>query len=587
MKRLAILAIATGCTVGDDPPTKPAAEPPSPWGVPISGGTMLVTRDGTHAVIADPDRDRIVTVNLVVQSVLDRPLPAGSEPGRLVEDGAGRIHVALRGTGELLTLDAGEPLVRPVCAEPRGLAWDAASDLIHVACATGELVSMPAAGGPETRRVVLERDLRDVVVRGTQLAVTRFRGSELLALDASGAIVERVQPPTVRRAQERASGTEPTLRDAVPAVAWRTVALPDGRLLTVHQRKIERELRSSSNGYLGSEDCGQGPIESAISLVTPGAAPIAVAPLVRGALPVDVAVDATGEHLAFALAGGKTVQVIEAASLGELDDNECGRSGAFVHAFSDDLGAPTSVAYRPNGELLVFYPELPALVIHTDIRGDDAPRTIRLPGELGYDAGRGLFHAQTRAGLACASCHPEGREDGQTWRFADLGPRRTQSLAGAITARAPYHWLGDLADLPTLMETVFVAGMGGVPLTRSQQLSLGPWLDRVTPPAPRPATDAAAVLRGQVIFLSGETECIQCHVGPLYSNNAVTIIGARGALKVPSLVGVGGRAPFMHDGCAASLGDIFTTCGIGDAHGKTSQLTPEQRADLVAFLETL
>jgi len=64
-------------------------------------------------------------------------------------------------------------------------------------------------------------------------------------------------------------------------------------------------------------------------------------------------------------------------------------------------------------------------------------------------------------------------------------------------------------------------------------------------------------------------------------------VGTGGTFKVPSLVGVGARAPFLHDGCAATLMDRFTTCGGGDLHGKTSQLTPAQLSDLVAYLETL
>jgi hypothetical protein len=57
---------------------------------------------------------------------------------------------------------------------------------------------------------------------------------------------------------------------------------------------------------------------------------------------------------------------------------------------------------------------------------------------------------------------------------------------------------------------------------------------------------------------------------------------------VPSLVGIGYRAPFIHDGCAATLRDRFDPkCGGGDLHGKTSGLTEEQIGDLVAYLETL
>lgn len=55
--------------------------------------------------------------------------------------------------------------------------------------------------------------------------------------------------------------------------------------------------------------------------------------------------------------------------------------------------------------------------------------------------------------------------------------------------------------------------------------------------------------------------------------------------KVPSLLGVGARARFMHDGRAATLSDRFGSCGGGDAHGVTSQLAAAELADLVSFLE--
>jgi hypothetical protein len=43
----------------------------------------------------------------------------------------------------------------------------------------------------------------------------------------------------------------------------------------------------------------------------------------------------------------------------------------------------------------------------------------------------------------------------------------------------------------------------------------------------------------------------------------------------------------MHDGCAATLRDRFGACGGGDNHGHTSQLTPAELDDLIAYLESL
>jgi hypothetical protein len=60
-------------------------------------------------VAADPDRDRVYFVDLERQ---ERPellgktlLESGDEPGRLAFDADGRVHVALRGSGEVVSID--------------------------------------------------------------------------------------------------------------------------------------------------------------------------------------------------------------------------------------------------------------------------------------------------------------------------------------------------------------------------------------------------------------------------------------------------------------------------------------------------
>src|SRR5262245_3010143 len=101
-KTALLLVTAIGCTPGDEP----SENPPPSWGVPISGGNLLVTRDGA-AVIADADRDRILMVDLATQGILGEVSLPDQEPGRLVEDGMGRIHVAMRRGGALFTFTNG------------------------------------------------------------------------------------------------------------------------------------------------------------------------------------------------------------------------------------------------------------------------------------------------------------------------------------------------------------------------------------------------------------------------------------------------------------------------------------------------
>ncbi len=573
---LGLALVGCAIDVGEEPP------PPPTWGVPITGGTMTVTKDGTHAVVADPDRDRVYIVDLVKQQVSDTiELAAKSEPGRVIEDDAGRIHVALRGSGELLTITGTDRELRYVCGEPRGLA--AQGENIHVACATGELVTLAGGGGDPTRVVRLERDLRDVIVRDDGLAVTTFRSAQVLRLDDTGAIIGRVSPPAVDRfdfSNANGSGMVP----AVAEVAWRTVALPDGRMAIAHQRRMQSVLRVITGGY-GGGMCNS-MVESSLSIVnynptTNAYEATATAPFTMGALPVDIAVSPTNGDIAMATAGDNTVNIATASSTTQPDQGGCGGGGSTRVISGFETGTPTSVAYRPDGSLLIYYPEANSITI---VAGG-AQGSITLGDGPRGDAGRSLFHSQTFSGLACASCHPEGRDDGAVWAF-DIGIRRTQNLGGGIMDRAPYHWGADMPTLHVLVQDVFTQRMGGTFVTEDQERALAKFLDRV--PAPRGVVaDSSAVSRGEALFNSPQVGCATCHAGALMTTNQLANVGTAGTVKVPSLIGVGGRAPFMHDGCAATLRDRFGACGGGDKHGITSQLTPAQIDDLVAYLDSL
>ena len=64
-------------------------------------------------------------------------------------------------------------------------------------------------------------------------------------------------------------------------------------------------------------------------------------------------------------------------------------------------------------------------------------------------------------------------------------------------------------------------------------------------------------------------------------------VGTGGKFQIPSLLGVGMRFPYMHDGCAETLADRFGPCGGGDAHGKTSHLSEADVNALVVYLQSL
>jgi mono/diheme cytochrome c family protein len=212
---------------------------------------------------------------------------------------------------------------------------------------------------------------------------------------------------------------------------------------------------------------------------------------------------------------------------------------------------------------------------------------IELGGESVRDTGHDLFHRDAGAGVACATCHAEGAEDGHVWNFTRLGLRRTQSLQVGLEGTAPFHWAGDESDLKHLMSDVFVGRMGGVHQSDARVSALTRWLFALQPPAAPLTADATAVERGQALFQSPEVACSSCHSGDKLTNNRTVDVGTGEPLQVPSLRGIAYRAPFMHNGCALTLRDRFSpSCG-GTAHGNTVDLQAGQVDDLVAYLRTL
>jgi DNA-binding beta-propeller fold protein YncE/mono/diheme cytochrome c family protein len=587
---LGVLGQLGGCS--EEPVEATAVAEPASLDAPpvISGGTLLVTRDGALAVAADSGDDAVYVVDLQSGQLLDPiQLQPGDEPGRVVEGADGRIHVALRRGGAVATidLDTREVVRTPVCGAPRGLAWDDPKSQLHVACAGGELVSLDADLTP-VRILRLEHDLRDVVVLGDRLAVSLFRAAEVLFVDGTGGIEQRVSPP---------SYVSPTaLRNFEPAVAWRMTKTPTGQIAMVHQRGLLDPIPTgpspSGQTYYGGF-CDQVIVHAAVTVfgsdgnVVTGDSAGAVGTLV---LPVDIAFSGDGSRMAVVGAGSETVF--------ESSTNEVATNDLMIGCFpSPDqhaipvLGEPVALAYDGPG-LLVVQTRQPASLQVVDPRTNTVVTKVDFPISNRRHWGHALFHraADTVASpIACASCHPEGRDDGRIWTFESVGARRTQNISGGVMATLPFHWDGELADMHDLMGEVFVNRMGGAEQPDDRIASLAEWVDTIDNlPAPA-AVDDDAVARGDALFHAAEVGCASCHAGDHLTNNATVNVGTGKAFQVPSLSGIAYRAPFMHDGCAATLRDRLTspTCGGGDAHGKTSQLGESQIDDLLAYLDTL
>ena len=570
------------------PSTKPihvAAKPPPP----ISGGTLLVTHQNV-AVAADSDRDVVWLVDLASKTPRQVKLQEGDEPGRVAEDGAGRVHVGLRGAGEIATIDVatGKLVSRtPVCASPRGIAYDDGSDALHVACAGGDLVTLSATTLAVQRTLHLDRDLRDVIVQNDRLLVTRFRSAEILVINDDGAVLNRQTPPALGGFggfEDFGGGS--TFK---ATVAWRAVPLAGGGAAVVHQRSATAPIIiSEPDGYGGGGDpCGDGSIVNSTVTTVDGdgnAEHVEMpAPSILGAtVPVDLATDGLGGY-ALASAGTDTVFLFDAGMLAS-GSFACGGGQVEV----DPGGQPVAVASSDN--VWIAQTREPAGLAF--IQGGEVTR-IELGGDSVMDTGHDLFHhaASATTHLACASCHPEGDQDNHVWVFETIGARRTQTVAGGVLDTAPLHWDGDLADLGSIMHEVFEHRMGGSPQGPRHIGAFASWIQTIRAPVASPRGEASQIDRGKELFFNEEVGCATCHSGRHFTNNENKDVGTGRAFQVPTLVGIGSHGPFMHDGCAPTLRARFdatnTKCGGGDLHGKTSHLSSSDIDALVAYLETL
>ncbi len=595
------------------------------------GGTLLALSDGEHALVSDPDRDRILIVDFVHTQFVGNPiaLEAGSLPGRAVEDKAGHAYVVLRGTGEVLTVDVTTSTVterRAVCATPRGLAIEPAGDHLLIACAEGKLVELPLAGaGRVESKVAL--DARDVVFAGGKLFVSRFRSAELLELDSARALVRSNTLPSVAD-QSHVDPIQGALVGVFdPAVAWRAVPGPNGHgVVMVHQRATSENINIAHPDASGGSTKGTGTIavptptdptlgggavaggspygadfsgcggivHSAVTIVEDGTT--LTSPQLAGVvLPVDVAVSNDG-YIAVASAGsdptsptvtsfGSSVLVMTATEVDRGSSGDC-RPQGFNLPIQDPVVA---VAFDPvHGTLLAQTREPAGIAIFDGVKsGTTSQRTMSLGGEQVGDTGHDIFHQNAGAGIACASCHPEGTDDGRTWHFNPTGARRTQPVDVGLAGTAPFHWDGDLPTLGSLMSEVFVARMGGPAEPAVRVSAVEDWLFKLTPRTPLlPKTDEAA-MRGKALFESSDVACASCHSGAKFTNSQTVDVGTGGKFQVPSLLGVGQRVPVMHNGCASTLRARFDAACGGTAHGNTSQLSESELGDLVAYLESI
>jgi cytochrome c peroxidase len=83
------------------------------------------------------------------------------------------------------------------------------------------------------------------------------------------------------------------------------------------------------------------------------------------------------------------------------------------------------------------------------------------------------------------------------------------------------------------------------------------------------------------------SRCASCHAGPLYTNRLKADVGTGKEFDTPHLIDLASGAPYLHDGRARTLEEIWTIHDRVDAHGVSSDMNKLMLNDLVNYLRSL
>lgn len=153
---------------------------------------------------------------------------------------------------------------------------------------------------------------------------------------------------------------------------------------------------------------------------------------------------------------------------------------------------------------------------------------------------------------ACASCHPNGGNDGTVWGTME-GERRTISLWGGTAGRGWLHASATHADSTVFATTIVQQRLGGSGLSPDDVQALADYVAHGIPRLQAPPVDASLAATGESLF---ESRCTMCHQGATATSGAPDPSSALGggAQDGPGLSDIGTAT----DWAGATLGTPFT-----------------------------
>ncbi len=345
--------------------------------------------------------------------------------------------------------------------------------------------------------------------------------------------------------------------------------------------------------------------------------------------PFDIVITPDGKKAFVSSSGADLISVISIDSIRTILAES---TPEMLKNFSNDLGIsqryvlkristganPKGLVLSPDGKRLYVANQLEDNIGVIDTESLENIGSIDLGGPPRITVarqGRRLFN---NAGhtfqnqYSCYTCHPDTHEDGLVYNMAgkDMG----RNLANTISLReigdtAPFKWNGK-------NQTVYKQdGMRfSTVLTRTEQFSykdldaIVAYIIRGIKQPPNLMYNpngklTESQLRGKLIFernkdnlgkvIPENNRCNTCHPAPLYTNLKMADVSTLAEtddpmlFDTPHLNNIFAAAPYLHDGRAKTLEEIWTVYGEDDKHGHVNDLTKMQLNDLVDYLKSI
>ena len=599
-----------------------------PWAKPRphhdSPAGLAITPDGKRIFIALDDRDEVAEAEIGSRRVVRRVKVPGMPYGLAVDPEGKNLYVACKGQDLLRVLDAStlqETASVPVGMGPVAIAFCRTSkeDRLVVANSMSDdisVISVPAlkeisrvGAGREPFAVAVGADGTKAFVANRLVGLASVKSipeSELSVVDsASGRVVKREKLISAHLSEGVC---------VVPGRSWVLTPLVKVRNLVPITQVANGWVMASGLALsdLRSGETLQLPLDEANDFFSDPSAIVA---------------DPQGQRAFVASGGSDVVSVVDLnrvadwlgkAGSAEKEDAiyDLTLSTEYVTAHIRTGRNPRQLALSPDGASLFVAERLDdsVLVVNTaSLRplgrielGDGGLQDPIRRGERVFTSSAYTFQHQ----FSCRSCHSDGHVDGLSYDFDGdgigdnlLDNRSLQGVAGT----GPFKWNGKNQSLEVQCGPRFAKVlMRTEPFPNQELHDLTTFIKSLPPPRVSHATDGKLTPpqeRGRAIFFATRTSggkdipvsnrCVTCHAPPLYTVRLPFNVGTQGpydsteAFDTPHLLGVADTAPYLHDGRAQSLEEIWTLYSTNDTHGVTSYMNKIQLNDLVEFLKTL